>query len=229
MAMIGRNAAVAEVGAHRHQVEGPIAFAAWLGLHAILLSGAHSRVDAFLNWADDYFHHDRAPDLELERHAQPHRLGRRRRRPSDHLSDRRKLSRRSSWTTVAAGSTDRHGCRRRPHPRPGTVPAARLVAVGRRASDRTLAAAARPHTHRKSQKEVTMTTSVHRRPASKRPRAEARRPSRTRATKDTEATAIAEASRLGRGRQRGSALARLGTVPVRTRLGHGPRGLQRRR
>ena len=66
MAMIGRNAAVAEVGAHRHQVEGPIAFAAWLGLHAILLSGAHSRVDAFLNWADDYFHHDRAPDLELE-------------------------------------------------------------------------------------------------------------------------------------------------------------------
>ena len=43
MAMIGRNAAVAEVGAHRHQVEGPIAFAAWLGLHAILLSGAHSR------------------------------------------------------------------------------------------------------------------------------------------------------------------------------------------
>jgi NADH dehydrogenase len=66
MAMIGRNAAVAEIGARRHQVEGPIAFAAWLGLHAILLSGAHSRVDAFLNWADDYFHHDRAPDLELE-------------------------------------------------------------------------------------------------------------------------------------------------------------------
>ena len=65
MAMIGRNAAVAEIGAHRHQVDGPIAFAAWLGLHAILLSGTHSRVDAFLNWADDYFHHDRAPDLEL--------------------------------------------------------------------------------------------------------------------------------------------------------------------
>ena len=65
MAMIGRNAAVAEVGAHRHQVEGPIAFAAWLGLHAILLSGVHSRVDAFLNWADDYFHHERAPEMEL--------------------------------------------------------------------------------------------------------------------------------------------------------------------
>jgi NADH dehydrogenase len=66
MAMIGRNAAVAEVGAHRHQMEGPVAFAAWLGLHAVLLSGAHSEVDAFLNWADDYFHHGRAPDLELD-------------------------------------------------------------------------------------------------------------------------------------------------------------------
>ena len=66
MAMIGRNAAVAEIGPHRHQVEGPIAFAAWLGLHAILLSGLHSQVDALLNWADDYFHTDRAPDLELD-------------------------------------------------------------------------------------------------------------------------------------------------------------------
>ena len=34
MAMIGRNAAVAEVGAHRHQIEGPFAFAAWLGCTA---------------------------------------------------------------------------------------------------------------------------------------------------------------------------------------------------
>ena len=34
MAMIGRNAAVAEVGKRRHEVEGPIAFAAWLGVHA---------------------------------------------------------------------------------------------------------------------------------------------------------------------------------------------------
>ena len=50
MAMIGRNAAVAEVGKHRHQVDGPIAFAAWLGVHASLLSGAHSRTDAFLTW-----------------------------------------------------------------------------------------------------------------------------------------------------------------------------------
>ena len=71
MAMIGRNAAVAEIGAHRHQVEGPIAFAAWLGLHAILLSGTHSRVDAFLNWADDYFHAERAAGPGAGRGVRP--------------------------------------------------------------------------------------------------------------------------------------------------------------
>ena len=66
MAMVGRNAAVAEVGPHRHQLEGPLAFAAWLGLHGVLLSGFHDRVDAVMNWADDYIHHARTADLELE-------------------------------------------------------------------------------------------------------------------------------------------------------------------
>ncbi|MET9310951.1 NAD(P)/FAD-dependent oxidoreductase [Kribbella sp. NPDC003505] len=64
MAMIGRNAAVAEVGRHRHQVEGPVAFAAWLGVHAMLVSGAHSRTDAFLSWAWDYFDRDHAASVE---------------------------------------------------------------------------------------------------------------------------------------------------------------------
>jgi len=64
MAMIGRNAAVAEVGKRRHQVEGPIAFAAWLGVHASLLSGAHSKTDAFLTWAWDYFDRDHAATVE---------------------------------------------------------------------------------------------------------------------------------------------------------------------
>ena len=64
MAMIGRNAAVAEVGKHRHEVEGPIAFAAWLGVHATLLSGAHSKTDAFLSWAWDYFDRDHAATVE---------------------------------------------------------------------------------------------------------------------------------------------------------------------
>jgi NADH:ubiquinone reductase (H+-translocating) len=64
MAMIGRNAAVAEVGKHRHQVEGPVAFAAWLGVHAMLLSGSHSKTDAFLSWAWDYFDRDHAAVVE---------------------------------------------------------------------------------------------------------------------------------------------------------------------
>ena len=51
MAMIGRNAAVAEMGAHRHEVDGPVAFAAWLGVHAMLLSGIRNKIDAFMAWA----------------------------------------------------------------------------------------------------------------------------------------------------------------------------------
>jgi NADH dehydrogenase len=54
MAMIGRGAAVAEVGDH-HALHGPIAFAAWLGVHAALMSGFHNRIDAFTDWAWDYF------------------------------------------------------------------------------------------------------------------------------------------------------------------------------
>jgi NADH:ubiquinone reductase (H+-translocating) len=72
MAMIGRNAAVAEVGKHRHQVEGPLAFAAWIGVHAMLLSGVHSRTDAFLEWAWDYFDRDHAATLEA--YGTPKRL-----------------------------------------------------------------------------------------------------------------------------------------------------------
>jgi NADH dehydrogenase len=72
MAMIGRNAAVAEVGKHHHQVEGPVAFAAWLGVHAMLLSGAHSKTDAFLSWAWDYFDRDHAATVEAS--SAPHRI-----------------------------------------------------------------------------------------------------------------------------------------------------------
>jgi NADH:ubiquinone reductase (H+-translocating) len=72
MAMIGRNAAVAEVGKHRHQVEGPLAFSAWLGVHAMLLSGTHSKADAFLTWAWDYFDRDHAATIEAS--AAPRRI-----------------------------------------------------------------------------------------------------------------------------------------------------------
>ncbi len=55
MAMIGRGAAVAEVGEHHHGLHGSIAFVAWLGVHAALMSGVHNRANAFIEWAGDYF------------------------------------------------------------------------------------------------------------------------------------------------------------------------------
>lgn len=55
MAMIGQNSAVAEVGEHRHELRGTIAFAAWLGVHAALLSSTRAKIEAFMEWAWDYF------------------------------------------------------------------------------------------------------------------------------------------------------------------------------
>jgi NADH dehydrogenase len=67
MAMIGRKAAVAEVGEHRHELHGRIAFAAWLGVHAQLLANARAEVKAFLAWADEFYvrpHHRSAALLD---------------------------------------------------------------------------------------------------------------------------------------------------------------------
>lgn len=55
MAMVGRNAAVAEVGASRHAITGVLAFAAWLGVHAALLTTVRAQVETFLEWAWEYF------------------------------------------------------------------------------------------------------------------------------------------------------------------------------
>jgi NADH:ubiquinone reductase (H+-translocating) len=63
MAMIGRGAAIAEVGAHRHELHGVIAFSAWLGVHASLMTGIRNRVDAFINWGWDYFTKARGPQV----------------------------------------------------------------------------------------------------------------------------------------------------------------------
>jgi NADH:ubiquinone reductase (H+-translocating) len=63
MAMIGRGAAIAEVGAHRHELHGAIAFSAWLGVHASLMTGVRNRVDAFINWGWDYFTKSRGPQV----------------------------------------------------------------------------------------------------------------------------------------------------------------------
>jgi NADH:ubiquinone reductase (H+-translocating) len=55
MAMIGRNAAIAEIPIGHHELHGAIAFAAWLGVHALLMSGFRNRIDAFVDWGWDYF------------------------------------------------------------------------------------------------------------------------------------------------------------------------------
>jgi NADH dehydrogenase len=63
MAMIGRGAAIAEVGKHRHELHGTIAFSAWLGVHATLMNGVRNRVDAFITWGSDYFTSRRGPQI----------------------------------------------------------------------------------------------------------------------------------------------------------------------
>ena len=69
MAMIGHNSAVAEVGRGRHEVDGTVAFVMWLGVHATLMTGVRPRVDAFVDWAWDYFSASRA--LPLDRTGSP--------------------------------------------------------------------------------------------------------------------------------------------------------------
>src|SRR5215475_999709 len=67
MAMIGRKAAVAEVGAHRHEMHGRLAFAAWLGVHAELLANTGAEIKAFIAWAEDFYvrpHHRSAELLD---------------------------------------------------------------------------------------------------------------------------------------------------------------------
>ena len=68
MAMIGRGAAVAQVkGVELH---GKLAFTAWLGVHAALMTGGSNRVGAFKSWAVDYFGKERAPEA-LDRSGTP--------------------------------------------------------------------------------------------------------------------------------------------------------------
>ena len=67
MAMIGRKAAVAEIGEHRHELHGRLAFAAWLGVHAQLLANVGAELNAFLAWADEFYlrsHHRSAALLD---------------------------------------------------------------------------------------------------------------------------------------------------------------------
>jgi NADH dehydrogenase len=72
MAMIGRGAAVAEVGKHRHELHGSVAFAAWLGVHAALMTGVRQRVEAFIDWGWDYFSKTKGPSVLDQRSDAAH-------------------------------------------------------------------------------------------------------------------------------------------------------------
>jgi NADH dehydrogenase len=63
MAMIGRGAAVAEMGPRRWEVHGFPAFVAWLGVHALLMPSWRTRFEATLGWAWDYLSRTRGPQL----------------------------------------------------------------------------------------------------------------------------------------------------------------------
>lgn len=60
MAMIGRGAAVAELGRKRLQLQGPLAFLSWLLVHLALLSGTQQKVRALFSWLNGYIFHSPA-------------------------------------------------------------------------------------------------------------------------------------------------------------------------
>jgi NADH dehydrogenase len=68
MAMIGRGAALAEVGPRRRELHGIPAFCAWLGVHAVLMTGVRNRIETFMDWGWDYFTSGRGPQV-LDRAA----------------------------------------------------------------------------------------------------------------------------------------------------------------
>ena len=68
MAMIGRVAAIAQVNGI--ELHGKVAFGAWLGVHATLMTGGSNRVSAFKSWAIAFFGSERAPEA-LDRSGTP--------------------------------------------------------------------------------------------------------------------------------------------------------------
>lgn len=55
MAMIGRNAAIAEIGKKRRQFQGFLAFITWLFVHAVLLPSMRQRLISLFSWSWSYF------------------------------------------------------------------------------------------------------------------------------------------------------------------------------
>ena len=63
MAMIGRGAAIAEVGKHHHEVHGQLAHVAWLGVHASLMTGTKDKIEAIIDWSWDRFSKTSGPHV----------------------------------------------------------------------------------------------------------------------------------------------------------------------
>jgi NADH dehydrogenase len=61
--MIGRGAALAEVGPRRRELHGLPAFLAWLGVHALLMTGVRNRIETFIDWGWDYLSRSRGPQV----------------------------------------------------------------------------------------------------------------------------------------------------------------------
>jgi NADH:ubiquinone reductase (H+-translocating) len=53
--MIGRKAAIAEMGKGHHEVHGQLAHAAWLGVHMTLMTGTRDKIEAIIDWSWDRF------------------------------------------------------------------------------------------------------------------------------------------------------------------------------
>ncbi|SEC59672.1 NADH dehydrogenase [Paramicrobacterium humi] len=60
MAMIGRGAAVAEIGRRRIRMKGFFAYMAWLLVHVALLSGTRQKVGAVVSWTQNYLTNNRS-------------------------------------------------------------------------------------------------------------------------------------------------------------------------
>ncbi|NQD90204.1 NADH dehydrogenase FAD-containing subunit, partial [Paenarthrobacter sp. CM16] len=59
-AMVGRGAAVAELGRKRLQLQGILAFLSWLLVHLALLSGLQQKIRALFSWLNGYLLHSPA-------------------------------------------------------------------------------------------------------------------------------------------------------------------------
>jgi NADH:ubiquinone reductase (H+-translocating) len=63
LAMIGRSAAIAELGPSRLVVHGPLAFGTWLGVHAWLLGDNRARLEAAIDWTWDFVGNSRGVQI----------------------------------------------------------------------------------------------------------------------------------------------------------------------